>query len=77
MNTKQLKLLADIQTGPFGSQLHKEDYVTVGTPIVTVEHLGNRVFTEQNLPMVSDTDKERLNKYVLKEGDIVLAVWDR
>lgn len=73
MNTKQLKLLADIQTGPFGSQLHKEDYVAVGTPIVTVEHLGNRVFTEQNLPMVSDSDKERLNKYVLKEGDIVFS----
>lgn len=73
MNTKQLSLLADIQTGPFGSQLHKEDYVTVGTPIVTVEHLGNRVFTEQNLPMVSDSDKERLAKYVLKEGDIVFS----
>ena len=73
MNTKQLNLLADIQTGPFGSQLHKEDYVEVGTPIVTVEHLGNRVFTEQNLPMVSDSDKERLNKYVLREGDIVFS----
>lgn len=65
--------IADIQTGPFGSQLHKEDYVTVGTPIITVEHLGNRVFTEQNLPLVSDADKERLNKYVLKEGDIVFS----
>ena len=63
MKTEQLTLLADIQTGPFGSQLHKEDYVEVGTPIVTVEHLGNRVFTEQNLPMVSDVDKERLSKY--------------
>ena len=73
MNTKQLRLLADIQTGPFGSQLHKEDYVEVGTPIVTVEHLGNRVFTEQNLPRVSDEDKKRLNKYVLKKGDIVFS----
>ena len=73
MKTEQLKLLADIQTGPFGSQLHKEDYVEFGTPIVTVEHLGNRVFTEQNLPMVSDEDKERLSKYVLKEGDIVFS----
>ena len=73
MKTEHLKLLADIQTGPFGSQLHKEDYVEVGTPIVTVEHLGNRVFTEQNLPMVSDEDKERLNKYVLKKGDIVFS----
>ena len=65
--------IADIQTGPFGSQLHKEDYVEVGTPIVTVEHLGNRVFTDQNLPMVSDKDKNRLNKYVLNEGDIVFS----
>ena len=69
----ELKTIADIQTGPFGSQLHKEDYVHNGTPIVTVEHLGNRVFTKQNLPMVSDADKERLNKYVLSEGDIVFS----
>ena len=73
MNIKQIKLLADIQTGPFGSQLHKEDYVDIGTPIVTVEHLGNRVFTEQNLPHVSDNDKARLGKYVLKQGDIVFS----
>ena len=55
---RPLREIADIQTGPFGSQLHKEDYVENGTPIVTVEHLGNRVFTEQNLPKVSDEDRE-------------------
>lgn len=71
--TKPLSLLADIQTGPFGSQLHKEDYVQVGTPIVTVEHLGKKKFTEQNLPCVSDEDKERLSKYVLQEGDVVFS----
>lgn len=65
--------IADVQTGPFGSQLHKEDYVEFGTPMVTVEHLGNRVFTKQNLPMISDSDKKRLNKYVLNEGDIVFS----
>ena len=68
-----LRDIADIQTGPFGSQLHKEDYVEYGTPIVTVEHLGNRKFTEQNLPKVSDSDKERLKKYVLATGDIVFS----
>ena len=73
MNRQYLKDIADIQTGPFGSQLHKEDYVAVGTPIVTVEHLGNRVFTEQNLPRVSDNDKARLSKYVLAEGDMVFS----
>ena len=72
-DTIKLSELAEIQTGPFGSQLHKEDYVVNGTPIVTVEHLGNRKFTEQNLPCVSDKDKERLKKYMLKTGDIVFS----
>lgn len=73
MNRHYLREIADIQTGPFGSQLHKEDYVDIGTPIVTVEHLGNRVFTEQNLPKVSDVDKVRLSKYILEEGDMVFS----
>lgn len=73
MKEKFLRELADIQTGPFGSQLHKEDYVADGTPIVTVEHLGNKMFFEQNLPRVSNTDKNRLKKYVLKQGDIVFS----
>ena len=73
MKEKFLRELADIQTGPFGSQLHKEDYVADGTPIVTVEHLGNKIFSEQNLPRVSNTDKNRLKKYVLKQGDIVFS----
>lgn len=73
MRYKQISEVADVQTGPFGSQLHKDDYVSVGTPIVTVEHLGSRIFTEQNLPQVSDIDKARLSKYVLKEGDVVFS----
>ena len=72
---KEYKLLdiAEVQTGPFGSQLHNEDYVTVGTPIVTVEHLGNRQFSKQNLPLVSNDDRKRLSKYSLQEGDIVFS----
>lgn len=70
---KKLSELAIIQTGPFGSQLHKEDYVKEGTPMVTVEHLGRKRFTEQNLPCVSDADRKRLEKYVLKFGDIVFS----
>ncbi|MDY3114513.1 MAG: restriction endonuclease subunit S [Sutterella sp.] len=73
MKKSKLRDVADIQTGPFGSQLHKEDYVKVGTPIVTVEHLGNRLFTQQNLPRVSEFDKKRLQKYLLEEGDIVFS----
>lgn len=69
----RLKDIADSQTGPFGSQLHEEDYVKEGTPIVTVEHLGDIGFIHANLPMVSDDDKMRLSKYTLIEGDIVFS----
>ena len=68
-----LREVAHSQTGPFGSQLHQKDYVPHGTPIVTVEHLGDTGFLRQNLPFVSDKDKARLFKYVLKEGDIVFS----
>ena len=75
MEWKEVTLgeIANIQTGPFGSQLHKEDYTTVGTPIVTVEHLGNKSFTRQNLPKVSAEDKSRLSKYCSQEGDIIFS----
>ena len=53
----KLSEIADIQTGPFGSQLHNNDYVDKGTPIVTVEHLGNRKFSTQNLPCVSRSEE--------------------
>lgn len=69
-------ILGDIaisQTGPFGSQLHEEDYVSKGTPIVTVEHLGDTNFKHQNLPFVSEADTKRLSKYILIEGDIVFS----
>ncbi len=62
-----------IQTGPFGSQLHKKDYVIGGTPIVTVEHLGENHLIYENLPCVSESDKRRLAKYMLRKGDIVFS----
>jgi type I restriction enzyme S subunit len=65
--------IASVQTGPFGSQLHHKDYVLVGTPIVTVEHLGKRKMIRQNLPCVSEADKNRLSKYTLRYGDLVFS----
>ena len=66
--------IADIQTGPFGSQLHSRDYAANhGTPIVTVEHLGERKFACQNLPLVKDEDKLRLLKYTMLPGDIIFS----
>ena len=74
-NWKTYKLgdIASVQTGPFGSQLHQKDYVQIGTPIITVEHLGNNRIVHQNLPRVNDKDKDRLKKYSIQKGDIVFS----
>ncbi len=62
-----------VQTGPFGSQLHQEDYVAIGTPIITVEHLGENRIQHQDVPRVSDEDRERLAKYRFRVGDIIFS----
>ena len=64
---------AGVQTGPFGSQLHQEDYVETGTPIITVEHLGENRILQANLPRVSDEDRDRLSKYQMQDGDIIFS----
>lgn len=65
--------IASIKTGPFGSQLHQEDYVEIGMPIVTVEHLGQKTFGKNNLPKVSEADYNRLAHYRLTTGDVVFS----
>lgn len=72
-SSTRLDQIAEIQTGPFGSQLHKKDYVDNGTPIITVEHLGGYRIKRQNLPRVSAEDASRLQKYSLSPGDIVFS----
>lgn len=62
-----------VQTGPFGSQLHAEDYKTEGTPIITVEHLGEGRIFHQNLPLVGEADRVRLQRYSLRTGDLVFS----
>lgn len=69
----KLKNVAHIQTGPFGSQLKNEQYITGGIPVVTVEHINNFRIIDFDYPSVSDFDKNRLSKYLLKTGDIIFT----
>jgi type I restriction enzyme S subunit len=65
--------IADVKTGPFGSALHERDYVSNGTPIITVEHLGERGVVVEQVPMVSASDRSRLHAYSLRAGDVVFS----
>jgi type I restriction enzyme, S subunit len=70
---KDLCVPFGIQTGPFGSQLHQKDYLPTGTPIITVEHLGENRILHQDLPRISDSDRNRLSRYWMQKGDIIFS----
>jgi type I restriction enzyme, S subunit len=72
---KEIELcqIAEVQTGPFGSQLKNEQYITGGTPVVTVEHIQDFRIKDFKYPSITDDDKQRLNKYLMKEGDILFT----
>lgn len=65
--------VAKVQTGPFGSQLKNEQYITGGTPVVTVEHIVDFRIKDFDYPSVTEEDRSRLSKYLLKAGDIVFT----
>jgi type I restriction enzyme S subunit len=75
LNWKESELgeIANVQTGPFGSQLKNEQYITGGTPVVTVEHIKDFRITDFDFPSITDEDKERLSKYLMKTGDILFT----
>jgi len=62
-----------LQTGPFGSQLHKHEYQENGIAVVNPTHLtGNRI-NHENVPRVSEEVAQRLGKHRLRRNDILFA----
>ena len=72
---RKLGDISEIKTGPFGSTLHADDYVSDGIPIITTEHFktGALPRSKNGLPQVSDADYKRLTSYTLNDGDIVFS----
>lgn len=68
-----LSEVSDIQTGPFGSQLHASDYVNSGIPIIMPQDIvGNRVITD-TIACIREEDAIRLAKYRVAPGDIIYS----
>ncbi|MCB9184079.1 MAG: restriction endonuclease subunit S [Flavobacteriales bacterium] len=62
-----------ISTGPFGTMLHKADYVPNGIPLVNPMNIVNSRIVPSDRMMVNDATRERLSSYVLRKGDVVIA----
>ena len=67
-------LCSKFSTGPFGTMLHKEDYVLEGgVPLVNPTNLQDGVIDSNKIKLVKKEKYESLRPYVLETNDIVLA----
>jgi type I restriction enzyme S subunit len=65
--------VVELQTGPFGTQLHAHDYVEDGVPVVPTEAIRNRQIDHSVLPKISPGKAEELARHRLEPGDILFA----
>ena len=63
----------ELCTGPFGSVIHKEDYVEDGIPLINPSHMiGGRISHDPSVSVSQEMSKQ-LGAYRLTVGDVVLA----
>ena len=62
-----------VQIGPFGSLLHKEDYIVDGVPLVNPMHIVSGQIRVGNKQTVSEQKAATLGNYRLESGDVVMG----
>ncbi|MEL5589271.1 restriction endonuclease subunit S [Serratia ureilytica] len=63
----------EMQTGPFGSQLHAEDYVIDGIPLINPAHMSAGIIIPDLQVTVDEATQIRLKRHILLEGDIIFS----
>ncbi len=66
-------LMIAMSTGPFGSMLHKSDYVAKGIPLVNPANIVHGKIIPSEKMMVSPSTAKRLESYTLYTGMIVIG----
>lgn len=63
----------DIRIGPFGTMLHKSDYISNGIPVINPQHIKNNNICESKTITVSKSKAHQLSAYMLKHNDIIMG----
>ncbi|MGE4071124.1 MAG: restriction endonuclease subunit S [Lysobacterales bacterium] len=63
----------NIQTGPFGTQLHASDYVDEGIPSIMPSDLRDNRIETSSIARIREQDAERLAVYRVQVGDVVYS----
>lgn len=62
-----------IRIGPFGTMLHKSDYVNDGIPVINPQHIKNGVIVPSSKNSISVEKAKELSNYQLKTNDIIMG----
>ena len=65
--------LENIQTGPFGSQLHAEDYIEDGIFVINPANIVEGCIVPDNRCSVTELKAQELSRHILNKGDIIFA----
>lgn len=70
-NKKLGSISIQIQTGPFGSQLHQSDYSDIGTPVIMPKDIVDGKISDDSIARVEEAHVNRLARHKVNEGDII------
>lgn len=71
--TSTLDELAEVQIGPFGSLLHKEDYIKDGVPLINPMHITDGVICTDPNYTITPAKADSLTTYRLRSGDVIMG----
>lgn len=69
----RLGIVATFRTGPFGSSLHKSDYVYGGVPVINPMQIIDGKILNTPWMAISEAAAQKLSEFRLREHDIVIG----
>lgn len=67
------QIVKKMSTGPFGSMLHKSDYIENGIPVINPTNIKGSMLVPSENMLISETKFTELSRYALQENNIVIA----
>lgn len=74
---REMKPLSEIvelvRIGPFGSALHKEDYIHDGIPVINPKHIANQAINPDKHISISTSKADSMDVYKMRTNDIIIG----
>ena len=66
-------IVDDIRIGPFGTMLHKSDYIDRGIPVINPQHIKNQEIHPSTHVSISEGKANELSTYKLRINDVIMG----